>query len=164
MRTHLATTARSLRYAAALTAVAALALAGCTNTPATATSPTTGAASTPGPAANTTTSPAPEVELTPNVTDANPVTVDTIVSVAAKGGTITNVEMSYADPKAGAVQVEGSLAPDGSTWTAQSLLEPGMKYSLKMVGRNADGRETTRLIECLHNAEAVQKSRRSSRR
>ena len=144
MRTHLATTARSLRYAAALTAVAALALAGCTNTPATATSPTTGAASTPGAAANTTTSPAPEVELTPNVTDANPVTVDTIVSVAAKGGTITNVEMSYADPKAGAVQVEGSLAPDGSTWTAQSLLEPGMKYSLKMVGRNADGRETTR--------------------
>ncbi|HMT32906.1 MAG TPA: Ig-like domain-containing protein [Dermatophilaceae bacterium] len=145
MRSHLATSTRTLRYAAALTVVAALALSGCTSTPGQSAAPTTGssgAGATDGAAA--TPAATPDVELVPNVTEGTPVTVDTVVSVAAKGGTVTSVAMSYKDAKAATVQVEGSLAPDGSSWTARSLLEPGTVYALQMTGVNADGKQTTK--------------------
>ena len=69
--------------------------------------------------------------------------VDTRVAVTATGGSVTQVSLTYQDPKAGPATVAGELAPDGSQWTAQSLLEPGTAYTLSMTGTNTDGQPTT---------------------
>jgi lipoprotein-anchoring transpeptidase ErfK/SrfK len=109
----------------------------------------TAAPSTSGPAVaaaseTQTPSPGPEpVALETNVADGATVPVDTRVEVTASGGSVTQVALTYKDPKAGPVTVEGALAPDGSSWTAQSLLEPGRAYTLSMTGTNADGAPTT---------------------
>jgi lipoprotein-anchoring transpeptidase ErfK/SrfK len=71
------------------------------------------------------------------------VPVDTRVAVTATGGSVTQVTLTYQDAKTGPATVEGELAPDGSTWTAQSLLEPGAAYTLGMTGTNKDGLPTT---------------------
>lgn len=92
----------------------------------------------------TSSSPAPEVALTPNVSPDTPVAVDTVVSVSATHGSVTDVVLDYTDPKLGKVKVEGELAPDGSTWKARSLLEPATTYSMTMTGQNIDGASQTR--------------------
>ncbi len=97
-----------------------------------------------GPETSTTTTQAvPPVTLTPSVAADAKVPVDTLVSVAAKDGTVTDVILTYKDPKKGEVNVEGNLDPNGATWTANSLLEPGTTYTLAMVGKNAAGAEST---------------------
>jgi lipoprotein-anchoring transpeptidase ErfK/SrfK len=97
-----------------------------------------------GPATSTTTTQAvPPVTLTPSVAADAKVPVDTQVSVAAKDGTVTDVTLTYKDPKKGEVNVEGNLDPNGATWTANSLLEPGTTYTLSMVGKNTAGAEAT---------------------
>ena len=63
------------------------------------------------------------------------------MSVTAKDGTVTDVTLTYKDPKKGDVNVEGTLDPNGATWTANSLLEPGTTYNLSMVGKNTAGTE-----------------------
>lgn len=98
-------------------------------------SPTTSATPTRAP----TTSAPPPVRLTPNVTAAAPVPVDTVVSVSASNGTVSDVVLTYQDPQKGAVPVEGKLRPDGTGWVAGSLLAPGATYSLTMTGSNPEG-------------------------
>lgn len=126
-------------------ALAALALGACS---ATAAGPTpaqapaaTNVATDPVTAAPAQTPPEEAVVLTPSVPDGASVPVDTVVTVSAKGGTVSSVDLSYQDPKSGAIAVGGEIAPDGSTWTARSLLEPGMTYTLTMSGSNAAGTE-----------------------
>ncbi|MEO9153297.1 MAG: Ig-like domain-containing protein [Lapillicoccus sp.] len=100
--------------------------------------------STPASPSSTTRPAAPAVSLTPSVTSDQSVPVDTVVKVAATGGTVTQVAMSYKDPKKGTtVAVEGTLDPAGASWTANSLLEPGAAYALAMTGKNADGVTST---------------------
>ncbi len=94
-------------------------------------------------AAATTTTATPAVRLTPSVEANAKVPVDTVVSVAAKDGTVADVTLTFKDPKKGDVNVEGTLDPAGASWTASSLLEPGMAYQLTMVGKNVNGVETT---------------------
>jgi lipoprotein-anchoring transpeptidase ErfK/SrfK len=70
------------------------------------------------------------------------VPVDTQVVVTASSGTISDVAMTFNDPKAGPQVVQGTLSPDAATWTAGSLLEPGMPYKLDATAHNRDGVET----------------------
>ncbi len=86
----------------------------------------------------------PEVVMTPNVAEGTPVPVDTKVSVTASQGTLVEVGMIYTDPKDGPQTVQGTLAPDATTWTANSLLEPGLTYQLVMQGQNPAGVTTSR--------------------
>ena len=85
----------------------------------------------------------PSVVLTPSVAPGSPVPVDTVVSVAASNGTVSDVVLTYQDPKKGDVNVEGALDPAAMTWVAGRLLEPGTTYSLSMTGKNAQGTEST---------------------
>jgi lipoprotein-anchoring transpeptidase ErfK/SrfK len=116
-------------------------LAACTSTGAVGDG--TAATGTGGPGGTSTAAPTatgkPAVTMTPSVAQGSTVSVDTVVSVAASGGTLDSVALTYQDAKAGQVTVEGTLAPDGTAWTAGSLLEPGMSYHLSMAGRNVDG-------------------------
>ncbi len=126
-----------------LTAVAAgatlvVALGACVAAPAQSTGTRTTSA-----VASPTTPLAPPVEFAVSVKPDAPVTVDTVVSVTAKNGTISDVVMSYKDPKKGDINVEGARDPDGAKWVAGSLLEPGTTYSLAVTGRNADGKVAT---------------------
>ncbi|MEP6799452.1 MAG: Ig-like domain-containing protein, partial [Lapillicoccus sp.] len=114
--------------------------------PSSASSSPKGSSSTTTPAApsSTTTPAAPAVSLIPSVTPGQAVPVDTVVKVGASGGTVTQVAMTYTDPKqAKTIVVEGTLDPAGASWTANSLLEPGMTYALAMSGKNADGVTST---------------------
>jgi lipoprotein-anchoring transpeptidase ErfK/SrfK len=119
----------------------ALALAGCAKgTSAALTSDAPSASAQPS--ATSATGPAP-VQLTTSVTDGATVPVDTLLTVTAKLGSITDVSMTFSDPKAGQQTVQGALAPDSATWTAGSLLEPGLKYQVVVTGQNLAGVEAT---------------------
>ncbi len=134
-----------LRALAAVAALTALAASACTTPGAASQGPSTGPGST-NSAAPTTATPtptAPAVAFTPSVDEGATVPVDTVVSVAASGGSLTAVQLTYQDPKNGPQAVEGTIAPDGSTWTARSLLEPGANYTLAMTGVNVDGAQST---------------------
>jgi lipoprotein-anchoring transpeptidase ErfK/SrfK len=72
--------------------------------------------------------------------DANDVPVDTRVTASAEKGTLTNASLSYLSKKGNRIAVEGKL--DGGTWTAGDLLEPGVKYTLAMEAKDADGKTT----------------------
>jgi lipoprotein-anchoring transpeptidase ErfK/SrfK len=69
---------------------------------------------------------APDVTITSNVRAAKPVSVDTAVAVKATGGALRAVTLRTAGGK----KVPGKLAGDGSSWRADSLLEPGTTYVL----------------------------------
>lgn len=114
-------------------------LAACTTA---APAATTAAPAAPAAASSSPASQTP-VALETNVADGATVPVDTRIEVKASGGSVTQVALTYRDPKAGPVTVEGAMAPDGSSWTAQSLLEPGMAYTLAMTGTNVEGQATT---------------------
>ena len=134
-----------LRHVATV-AVAALALGACSMAAPAPMGPSQGAdqpSRAAAPSAAPTQTPAADVVLTSSVTGGSSVPVDTVVSVSAKGGTITSVDLSYQDPKSGSVTVGGDITPDGSTWTARSLLEPGVSYTLAMKGSNQTGAEKT---------------------
>jgi lipoprotein-anchoring transpeptidase ErfK/SrfK len=139
--------AHAARRHRALTASLVLAVAGalgaCTSGPPTASAPSAPPGSRP-PSQSGTTTAQPSVDLTSSVDQGSRVPVDTVVSVAASNGTVSDVELSYRDPKKGDVNVEGSLDPSGAKWVASSLLEPGTTYSLTMTGKNPQGTETTK--------------------
>jgi len=118
----------------------ALALAGCAK--ATSAALTSDAPSASAQPSATPTGPAP-VQLTTSVTDGATVPVDTLLTVTAKLGSITDVSMTFSDPKAGQQTVQGTLAPDSSTWTAGSLLEPGLTYQVVVTGQNLEGAQST---------------------
>jgi hypothetical protein len=127
-------------FAAALTV--GLTLGACTSSGGGSGSNTGRRAASAAASTSTTTTPTtPPVTLTPSVEADAKVPVDTIVSVSAKDGTVTDVTLTYKDPKKGEVNVEGTLDPNGATWTASSLLEPGTTYTLSMTGKNTAGTE-----------------------
>ncbi len=136
-----------LRATAAAAAIALL--AACTsadNAPAGPQTPATLAGATSESTATGTpsTPPATPVTLDSNVaTGATGVPVDTVVSVTAAGGSVVSVDLSYTDPKAGKVAVNGEVSADSATWTAGGLLEPATTYTLSMVGRGDNGVEST---------------------
>ncbi len=125
----------------------AVALAGCGTTLPPSTSAQTSGSSQPSASSATPTSTptptTPPVLLTASVAQGSIVPVDTQVVVTASSGTITDVAMTFTDPKAGQHTVQGTLSPDAATWTAGSLLEPGMAYKLDATAHNRDGVETT---------------------
>jgi lipoprotein-anchoring transpeptidase ErfK/SrfK len=118
----------------------ALALAGCAK--ATSAALTSDAPSASAQPSATPTTAAP-VQLTTSVTDGATVPVDTLLTVSAAHGSITDVSMTFTDPKAGQQTVQGTLAPDSLTWTAGSLLEPGLKYQVVVTGQNLAGAQST---------------------
>lgn len=138
-------------FVAAVTALGMGALAACTATPATtpvsavsAPASANGGASAPSAAAPTTSAaPLTPVTLNANVGPEHVVTVDTPVTVTAQGGTVTSVTLTYSDPKAGAVTIDGDRSADGTTWTARALLEPATTYHLAMTGLGTNGATTT---------------------
>ena len=129
----------------------------------------TDAPSSSAPSTSTTTTPAiPPVTLTSSVATDAKIPVDTVVSVAAKDGTVTDVTLTYKDPKKGEVNVEGNLDPNGANWTATSLLEPGTTYTLSMVGKNTAGTESTAhstfSTQALSKKQQIYPTRRRQRR
>lgn len=94
------------------------------------------------PAATTESATPAPVAFTVNVADgAKLVSVDTLVSVRAKPGSLTTVKLTYAArnragrPMTGTVA--GTVSADRTSWTARDRLEPGARYTLTAVGRNA---------------------------
>lgn len=78
------------------------------------------------------------VSWTSNVeNDASKVAVDTRVTAGAAQGDLTRASLSYVSKKGNTATVAGTL--DGGTWTAGDLLEPGVKYSLALEGKNSSG-------------------------
>ncbi len=118
----------------------ALALAGCAKATSAALTSDAPSASVQPSATPTTAAP---VQLTTSVTDGATVPVDTLLTVSAAHGSITDVSMTFTDPKAGQQTVQGTLAPDSSIWTAGSLLEPGLKYQVVVTGQNLEGAQST---------------------
>ena len=87
--------------------------------------------------------PAP-VALAANVDDgAKKVTVDTLVRVTAKAGSLTKVRVAYryTDRNGEAVKgdLAGALSKDRTSWTAAERLEPDATYAISMAGRSATG-------------------------
>lgn len=99
----------------------------------------------PGPASGPTTPPPPApVALAANVADgAEKVTLDTLVRVTAKAGSLTKVRVAYryADRNGRTVKgdLAGALSKDRTSWTAAERLEPAATYAVSMDGRNATG-------------------------
>lgn len=122
------------RAGVALVAVSALALAGCTSE---AGGPRAGGdrpAGEPAAAAQT-----PEVVVTTSVDDVEgAVSVDEQLEVDVEHGTLERVSVAAA----GAL-LAGSVEGDGSTWAARGRLEPGMRYSGRVVTLDEDGERRT---------------------
>ncbi len=113
--------------------------------------PSTSASSPTGPSAK----PAPPsestepVSLRSNVKDGKGnVKVATVVEVAAKNGTLTEVALNYRGVTRAGKQIKGSVAgtlsTDKTTWTAKDRLEPSSTYTLTMTGKGAGKAETER--------------------
>ena len=139
--------------------VAALALVGVTAC-STGRDPLTGSGTGPEPSAVSSTSAAPSdsasptppppapVVLTANVADkASKVTVDTVVKVTAKAGTLTKVKVAYRYVERNGTTAKGNLAgalsKDKASWTATERLEPAATYAISMTGKNATGESKT---------------------
>jgi lipoprotein-anchoring transpeptidase ErfK/SrfK len=129
------TYAGRFRVAAALSATLLLAVAGCGSSADEAPEPT----SAEGPA----TAPAEPVEaeasavtVSDNV-DRRGVPVDTTLELSAQDGTLKRVRVTGGEEQP---RVPGTLSPDGTKWTASSLLEDGQKYTVTTVAVDAEGR------------------------
>jgi lipoprotein-anchoring transpeptidase ErfK/SrfK len=84
------------------------------------------------------------VALAANVADqAKKVTVDTLVKVTAKAGTLTKVKVAYRyvdrDGTTAKGTVAGALSKDKASWTAAERLEPAATYTISMTGKNTAG-------------------------
>ncbi|WP_370287589.1 Ig-like domain-containing protein [Nocardioides sp.] len=90
---------------------------------------------TPRPSAASSSAAAQPVDITTNPAQgATGVGVDTVVKVGARGGDLTSVVVrSKAGP------VPGTLADDGSSWTASGRLEPGTRYRIHAVATDQAG-------------------------
>ena len=122
--------------------------------------PLTGSGADPQPSGTGSTAPAPvdsspttppppaPVVLAANVADeATKVTVDTLIEVTAKAGTLTKVAVTYRytdrDGSTSTGTVAGALSKDKATWTAAERLEPAATYTISMSGKNAAGESRT---------------------
>lgn len=123
----------------------ALVLTGCaTNAPKSLSSQVSSDTSAPSASASSATpTAAAPVLLKTSVADGSTVPVDTLLTVTAQQGSITDVAMTFTDPKAGAQIVQGTMSPDNAVWTAGSLLEPGLTYQVVVTGHNLDGVDAT---------------------
>jgi lipoprotein-anchoring transpeptidase ErfK/SrfK len=88
------------------------------------------------------------VKLTANVKNgATGVGVDTLVKVAADGGKVTKVKLTYTDKdregRKHKGSVAGKLSKNKKTWTAASRLDPAAAYKLTMSGKNSVNAKTT---------------------
>lgn len=133
--------ARAHRAVVVLVAAAALFLAGCT---ANAGEPAPEAADRPTPGASADGSPEPSP--TPEATvatslqgGARPVPVDEVVEVTAEDGTLERVVVRAP----GEGRLKGELAAGGASWTATDRLEPGLRYRVRALAVDAEGRRTT---------------------
>ncbi len=126
--------------------VAVLAMLGMTACSSAGTADTTnpGASATSAPGQSSSASPSPTTDPVAFTTtpddQATGVAVDTRVTASAQKGTLTKATLSYTSKKGDRVPVAGTL--EGGTWTAGDLLEPGVKYTLALQGKDADGRTT----------------------
>ena len=105
-------------------------------------------AATPRGSATPTPPPPAPVVMAANVADkATEVTVDTLVKVTAKAGTLTKVTVAYryTDRKGRPAKgtLAGSLSKDRVGWTAAERLEPAATYAISMTGRSAEGESRT---------------------
>jgi lipoprotein-anchoring transpeptidase ErfK/SrfK len=128
--TRLLMRARGRRAAVALTAVAALALAGCTSG-----SGTTQAAGD-GPVPSEAAEPAaPAATISTSLEDVTgPVPVDEVLEVGVADGSLERVVV-----RGGGEQLAGEIADDGSSWVATDRLEPGLKYRVRAVAVDEEG-------------------------
>lgn len=111
----------------------ALALAGCSSE---AVEP--GAPEETPDAAATSAAPQPEATITTNVADAKgPVTVDTVLRVAAEDGELERVEV-----RGGGEKLDGQIVDGGAAWKAGDRLEPGKRYRVKAVAVDSEGLRT----------------------
>jgi lipoprotein-anchoring transpeptidase ErfK/SrfK len=125
--------------AAGLAVIALLGLSACTS-PATAGHPTAGQSASAAPSPTPTT--APVRWVTTPVDKAEKVPVDTRVAVQAEDGTLTSVVLSYTSKKGQRIEVDGWL--ESGTWTAKDLLEPGVKYTVRMKAQDESGKAVSR--------------------
>lgn len=72
---------------------------------------------------------------------ATEVPVDSELTVTASGGTIDSVQVSSA-----AGDVAGEVSPDGTSWQATALLEPGTTYAVTASGQDGAGESATRSL------------------
>jgi lipoprotein-anchoring transpeptidase ErfK/SrfK len=108
-------------------AAAALALTGCAGGGSgDGASGGNGTAANLGAAGDTSSPSTTPVAINSNVKPGKPVKVDTSVKVSATGGALQAVALRTAGGK----KLPGTLAADGATWRAGSLLEPGTSYVL----------------------------------
>ncbi|MDN5796028.1 MAG: Ig-like domain-containing protein [Intrasporangium sp.] len=130
-------TGRSKSMAAGLAIIAMLGLSAC-NATANA-GPQPGAKGTAAPSTSSTPTPttAPVEWVTTPGEDANHVPVDTRVTAKVQSGTLAQASLSYLSKKGKHVEAEGWL--ESGTWTAKDLLEPGVKYTLRMEGHDESG-------------------------
>lgn len=129
--------ARARRAVVVLAAAASLVLAGCTANA----GESTPAGQEPEPAASVSAEPSPTPEATVSTSlegRQRPVPVDEAVEVAAKDGTLDRVVV-----RAPGERLPGQVSDDGAVWTASGRLEPGLRYRVRAVAVDADGRRTT---------------------
>lgn len=119
---------RARRAAAILVALSALALAGCNSDD----GQTKAADQSPDPKPSPT---APAVTLSTNVDGGKPVAVDKVIKVSSQHGSMQKVAV-----RAGKVALPGKLSKDGTSWKSTGRLEPGLRYHVRTVSVDADGR------------------------
>jgi lipoprotein-anchoring transpeptidase ErfK/SrfK len=68
------------------------------------------------------------------------VSVDTVVSVRSRRGTLSDVDVYYGARSAD-TRLPGRLSKDATSWTAAELLEPGRRYVVRARGEAAAGGE-----------------------
>lgn len=102
-------------------------------------------AETPVPSAVITPVTPPVVMTSSPAQGATDVAVDTIATVSAVHGTLTDVALNGRgkDAKGAAFTdaVDGELGADGISWTAASRLEPNATYTAVMTGNDVDGEQ-----------------------
>ncbi len=85
-------------------------------------------------------------ELTTSLTDGATVPVDHRFTATATAGTVESVTLTSTDPRPDKKTVAGALSPDRSTWTAGSLLEPGVSYTAAITARTDAGEAVARSV------------------
>src|SRR4051794_33813941 len=103
-----------------------------------------GGGSSPSSSPSTSTSPTPSdpVQLSANVRKGErDVPVDRKVAVQASAGRLTDVTLT-----GGKAPIKGTLAADGSSWTADELLEPDTLYVVKATGSGEHGGTSERRV------------------
>jgi lipoprotein-anchoring transpeptidase ErfK/SrfK len=133
------TAVRGLRPSRVLSGVTTLALVGVALTACQSDSAVKSLEPGSGPSSSSAPSRPDPVRVTTNVSRGRDVSVDRTVRVSASGGRLDRVRVtSSAGP------VAGKLSADGSSWTADSRLEPGTDYVVHSVAERSDGKRVTR--------------------